>query len=713
MGDLKGASVRGWREELRRARAVDWLALLVLLCLALSAGAAPAGAAPAAESDAGMLLIGAPGATEMTPGLRVHTQIHAQVTGSLARVRLVQDFTNPRDAWVDGLYVFPLASEAAVDELGMRIGDRLIRGEIQPRAMARATFEAAASAGQRASLVDQQRPNLFSARVANIPPGALVRIEIAYLETLPWRDGRYTLHVPLALTPRYAPVAPSTPAAGNDGAAAMSPASAAEASAADSPDAVAASVSVRPQAATASIDVELAPGFPIDGVRSVHHPVTLDTAADGRTHVSAPAAADDRDFELIWQPREATLIAPAVFTERAGDATYALVMLTPPEAFHGAARARELTFVIDTSGSMWGPSIEQARAALQLGVDRLSAQDRFNIVRFSSDATRLFPQASPTTPENRAMAARFIAGLRADGGTEMRPALELAFGSQGHDERLRQIVFITDGCVSNEAELLKLIGERLGSTRLFTVGIGVAPNSFFLTEAARAGRGSFTLIARREELALRMADLFLKLEQPALTELVLQWPGALRADPAAALPLDLYVGDPLTSVVRLTGGADLKTSGILTLSGRSAGAAWVRQLPIPPALPQSGIAKLWARERIAELTRQRHLGGDPNTLDAEIERLALEHHLVSARTSLVAVEEQALRPAGAEHGLEQAPTAAPMGGAWAMTTGFTQTASWAQVWLRVGLALLVLAGLLALVSVHLWRVQLLIAESRR
>ena len=358
----------------------------------------------------------------------------------------------------------------------------------------------------------------------------------------------------------------------------------------------------------------------------------------------------------------------------------------PPQMAAERSYKREVLFIIDTSGSMSGPSIEQAREALRLGVARLQATDTFNIIRFSNDATSLFPTSQAAVAINRQSAADFIAGLEAEGGTEMRSALDLAFSMPPTLDALRQIVFVTDGSVSNEAELVNLIHTRSAGARLFTVGIGAAPNAYFMREAAAAGRGSYTFIPQIQHVSERMDDLFRKLESPALVGLQLHWPDGADATLAASLPSDVYAGDPLTVVAKLSA----VPKGVLTLTGRSGGSEWTRQLPIKMVTEQSGISKLWARERIGELSRQKNLGGDAAEAESQIVSLALAHHLVSDYTSLVAVDVTPLRPTDAALRPEQAPTSAPRGGAWAQTTGFAPTATPAP--------LLMLLGLLALAA---------------
>jgi Ca-activated chloride channel homolog len=344
-------------------------------------------------------------------------------------------------------------------------------------------------------------------------------------------------------------------------------------------------------------------------------------------------------------------------------------------------------FIIDTSGSMSGSSIEQARAALRLGVGRLQPGDTFNIIRFSNDATSLFPTSQPAVGVNRQSAVDFIDGLVADGGTEMRNALELAFSMPPTLDALRQIVFVTDGSVSNEADLVKLISNRVGGARLFTVGIGSAPNAYFMREAAAAGRGSFTFIPQIDQVSERMGDVFRKLENPALVDLQLHWPGGAVATLAAKLPSDVYAGDPLTVVAKLSS----LPQGVLTLNGRSGGGAWTRQLPLKIVSDRSGIAKLWARERISALARQKNLGGDATEAENQIVALALQHHLVSDYTSLVAVDDTPVRPVGVDARTEQVPVSAPRGTPWANTTGFAKTATPAPLLMLIGLLALGMA----------------------
>jgi hypothetical protein len=238
------------------------------------ASAQPASAHPSIEAESGTLYLKASPDADAYEALRVATSMQAQITGNVARVHVTQKFSNFGSGWVEGLYVFPLSADAAVDEIFMRVGERTVRGEIQERAEAEAAYAQARRAGKQASIVDQERPNMFTTAVANIAPNSSVSIEITYLETIPYRDSRYSLRLPLAITPRYTP--------------------------GDGPD------PATPERVTAArqavdISVELTAGFPLASVASLHHVVEVkDDASGKRIHFSGSQIAADHDFELVW-----------------------------------------------------------------------------------------------------------------------------------------------------------------------------------------------------------------------------------------------------------------------------------------------------------------------------------------------------------------------------------------------------------------------------
>ena len=242
-------------------------------------------------------------------------------------------------------------------------------------------------------------------------------------------------------------------------------------------------------------------GTPLGSVTSSYHDTMIEKADGDRVAVYLMKEQEDadRDFELVWKPAAGAAPKAALFTETVGDAAYALLMVTPPEAGVRekaaiASQPRETILVIDTSGSMNGAPMEQAKAALIVALGTLRPQDRFNVIEFNSGAWALFPDALPVTPATLDQARAWVKNLKARGGTEMAIALRMALPEKRTVESgvLRQVIFATDGEVSNEDELFKLIYERLGNSRLFTVGIGSSPNGHFMTKAAQFGRGTFT-----------------------------------------------------------------------------------------------------------------------------------------------------------------------------------------------------------------------------
>lgn len=638
---------------------VGTLALAVLGLLAgLAAGALPAHAqTPEADAPIGLYFRSAePGSAFEAPLLK--TDVLLDVHGMVTRATVRQVFHNPSDRWLEGIYVFPLPERSAVDRLTMRVGERRIEGRIMEKAEAERAYLEAADNGQRASLVSGERPNVFVTSVANIGPGEDITVEIGYQDAVRYESGVFSLRFPMVVAPRYTPALPERPDA--EVAAMPQP----------GPDTIA---MPRPERAPRdlfgpahtdggkhnflSLTVSLDAGLPLASLRSLYHQVVIESGADGRQTVTLKneAVPADRDFVLEWAPEASAAPQAAVFAEQVGQDAHLLVMLVPPATQSDAAlparQPRELVFIIDTSGSMHGDSLDQAKAAVIDALKRLRPEDRFNVIQFNSTAHTLFPEPVPATPGNAAIAWHYVSALQADGGTEMRPALELALGKAADDGVLQQVVFLTDGAVGNEEELFRLVAERLGQQRLFTVGIGSAPNSYFMRKAAEIGRGSFTHIGDLREVKPRMDALLAKLEQPALTDIRVGWP--LSAGKRVELyptPLpDLYAGEPVTFAARLEG-VDLKElDGELLVSGNAAAGPWQQRAALS-ALPSApGVASVWARAKLAQIEDGLYRGGedtDRAAIRAQALALALQHKMVTRYTSLVAIDEAVARPDG-------------------------------------------------------------------
>jgi len=274
----------------------------------------------------------------------------------------------------------------------------------------------------------------------------------------------------------------------------------------------------------------------------------------------------------------------------------------------------------------------------------------------------------------------------------MRPALDMALSSKTEETHLRQIVFVTDGSVGYEDEMFSMIEDKLGSARLFTVGIGSAPNSWFMRKAAEAGRGSYTFISALHEVREKMEGLFRKLEHPQVTDIAVQWPSSVAIESYPQTIPDLYLGEPVSLKIRASG--EFRASDTVRISGNFVTGAWSKSLSLQSPEKSEGIGALWARARIAELMEKERRGGDPAELRAAILETALAHHLVSKYTSLVAVDKTPVRPAGDALSSELVPNLMPYGQSTNAIFGFPATATNAPMLRMTGAACLLAALLL-------------------
>ncbi|RMH33117.1 MAG: marine proteobacterial sortase target protein [Nitrospirae bacterium] len=596
--------------------------------------------------DAGLYFVSeTPGALYEAPVLK--SEVRIEVHGLLVQTTVRQHFYNPSNQWVEGIYVFPLPERSAVDRLRMQIGNRFIEGGIEEKEEAKRVYEQAKREGKRASLVSSARDNVFSTRVANVAPGEEVIIEIGYQDTVRYLDHRYSLRVPMVVAPRYVPGKPIIDRAGDIGTTDVPDAGDILAPLAD-PE--------RDPINPVTLTVMLDPGFEPEQVASLYHPITIETQTGGArviTLADGPVAAN-RDFVLEWRVPQRDEPTVSLFAEQKETDTYLYGVLFPPESPTAVSRPRprDLILVVDISGSMAGTSIAQVKEALRFILSRLHPRDRFNLITFESTTAQLFHTVRPATTDNLATALQFVQGLEANGGTEILPAITLALTETPDRERLRQVVVLTDGAIGYEAQVLETIHRLLGTQRLFTIGIGSAPNSYFMREAAEAGRGTFTYIGDIAETKERLLALFSKLEHPMVTDVTLawEWPDdrASAWTKAERYPCpipDLYRDEPITMTAKLPNLTLDRLDGRLIVTGSTGSKPWSRTVDAHAVKTESGVAKVWARRKIAQIMAERLRGTlAPQEARARIVSVALEHHLVTPFTSLVAVERERVRP---------------------------------------------------------------------
>jgi Ca-activated chloride channel family protein len=445
---------------------------------------------------------------------------------------------------------------------------------------------------------------------------------------------------------------------------------------------------------TARLDV----GMPLASIDASYHEIAMTRRAGIYAVRLANGVSEmDRDFLLQWQPVSGSTPTAALFTEEVEGVHYGLLMLLPPSPQRASTpMPREIVFVVDTSGSMGGVSIRQARQSLDEALRQLRPQDSFNIIAFNSSHRALYREPVPATSHHIQQATEFVRHLSASGGTEMMPALLAALGKQREPDQLqqqaalRQVIFITDGAVGNEAALFERISAQLGRNRLFTVGIGSAPNSWFMRKAAQYGRGTYTYIGDVGEVAGKMSALFGQLSRPAAVDIDVEWPAAVDAWPQR-LP-DLYLGEPLLLAARF---GETLPAGDVTVRGTLAGKDWRTDLAIPGNTDPShrvdhpGVASLWAKYKIQSLLDEKARGRADQEVRAEVLPVALEHQLISPYTSFVAVEERISRPDPETLESKPVPNSRPRGqSAQPFAYPNTATTARAQIWLG-GLALLI------------------------
>jgi Ca-activated chloride channel family protein len=573
-----------------------------------------------------------------------HTEVEAHITGFVSRVRVRQTFSNPRPQKIEAVYVFPLPQDAAVDAMVMTVGDRRIVGRIKPRQEARTIYEAARRAGHVASLLDQERPNIFTQSVANIEPGARVVIEISYVETLTFADGFFEFVFPMVVGPRYMPGTPT----GTTGTG-WSP------DTSQVPDASRISPPVAPPDTRAGHDISLVvhldAGMTIRDLRSTLHEVNIVRHGPQRATVTLRNKAElpNRDFILRYRTStDAIGDAFLLHTDERGT-FFTLIVQPPRRVLPEQAVPKELLFVIDRSGSMRGFPIDKAKETMRLLITRMNPHDTFNLLSFAGGTGRCFPRPVPNTPANRARALRYLQDLYGSGGTEMMSAIREALGGTPDPDRVRIVAFMTDGYIGNDDAIIDAVRQHAGTTRVFAFGIGNSVNRFLLDGMAHAGRGAVeyvTLQSQGKEAAQRF---FKRVQAPVLTDITLDWGGLPVTEVYPRQVPDLFSHTPIMVHGRLS---EL-TSGTVVLRGTTGSGPFERRIAIRSTEPASGheaLASLWARAKVTALMMQDHTavhrGSMPAAGREAITNLGVRYGLLTPFTSFVAVEEMTVTAGG-------------------------------------------------------------------
>ena len=562
--------------------------------------------------------------------------LNIEVNGLVAYAQIKQVFINPYNIELEGKYQFPLPENAAIKHLKVKVADKEIIGQIMEKKAAKAVYERAKKSGKKASLVQQQRPNLFTNNIANIPAQSTVVVTLDFIMPVTFNLNQLSLKLPLAMTARYhSENYQKSPAQQHTD---FTP----------------------PQAkvlanSQASINIVLNAGASVATITSNSHKIkTKALTGDQASHLitlTEEQTIANSDFELNWrlQPNQKPQVIS--FTEQIGSEYFTLLTFFPPSVDQTTTLARDIIFIIDTSGSMQGNSMVQAKASLQEAILKLNTKDSFNIIAFDDSVKLLFPDTNMASRRNIGQAQQFINNLQADGGTEMyRPlsqALVMAKAQQQTVKAIRQVIFITDGAVANEFELMQLLDGAQRNFRLFTVGIGAAPNGYFMKKAAQFGRGSYVFIKNNNEVQSQMSALMSKINHPTITNIDLMFDNQVHqeVDVYPKRIADLYIGEPLQIAIK----SKLPITSIQVM-GDSAESPWYQQVIIDDSHSSRGISTLWARRKIESLLDSLVTGADKDQVKSQVISTSITHQTLSPYTSFIAVEKPAeLLPLTAKH----------------------------------------------------------------
>lgn len=560
------------------------------------------------------------------------TTVEVKVAGVVADVRIRQVYRNAGAVPLEAVYLFPGSTRAAVYGMEMRIGERVLKAQVQERTEARRTYETAKAEGKRGSLLEQQRPNVFQMNVANILPGEEVAVDLRYTEPLIPEAGEYAFVFPTVVGPRYG---------GRHPAGALPPQQAWV-----SNPYLAEGV---PSPATFDITVDLATGIPIQNLQSPSHKIKPEFHGEARASIAllpGEPPGNDRDFILKYRLADRKIEAGLLLSREEKENFFALMVEPPRRITPAQIPPREYTFVVDVSGSMSGFPLETAKALFRELAAGLRPVDRFNVLQFSGGNSLLSPTALAATPENLRRACDTLDREHGGGGTELLPALERVLSLPADEAASRSIVVITDGYVSCEPEAFELIGRSLNRANLFAFGIGSSVNRFLIEGMARAGHGEPFIVTHPREVREEVAKFVKYVSAPVLTRIAVSTPGFDTYEVEPRSVPDLLGERPLVIFGKWRGEA----RGEIVLKGMAGDGEWVHRVPVAEAVPVSesrALAHLWARSRIATLSDQIALGsGDTKERVREVTSLGLTYNLLTAYTSFVAVDATPARQSG-------------------------------------------------------------------
>jgi len=618
-----------------------------------------------AHAEGRLAIVDAKGQTQSFCPLK-HTDVKAQISGFVARVHVEQEFTNPSRTAIEAVYTFPLPDDAAVDGMTMRIGKRIVKGEIKKREEARQIYQAAKDAGQSAALLDQERSNVFTQSVANIMPGENVTIQITYVNLLKYSEGRYEWAFPMVVGPRFTPTGgytvPGKRGAPSSGQAPNTKAVVTDAEKITPP--------IAPKGTRAghdiSLSVDLDAGMALGEIKSQLHEVSVEKrgATRAKVRLNNDAEIPNRDFILRYtvagENFQTGLLTSAPQTnsdEGHGDGYFTFIVQPPATPQGAKVTPKEIIFVIDQTGSQRGLPIRKAKETMRYLVQNMNPGDSFQLLGFNTQVFPCFDAPVYNEPGNVAKALKFLEPIEGSGGTDVLKAMEYALKIKDDPGRQRIICYLTDGYVVNEPQILDFLQKNRGRAHMFPFGIGNSVNRMLIEGMAKEGMGTPEYVDLKESGEIAAQRFYRRISSPLLTDIAVDWNGLPVADVyPRRVPDIFFAGRPTIFKGRYTKGA----SRTITLRGKLNGAPWKREIRVDLPAMQSGggeaIPTLWAREKIEDLQSSDWMGlqtGEPKvSIKDQIVAVALEFKLMSHYTSFVAVEQRVVNIGGKQRTID-------------------------------------------------------------
>jgi len=560
-----------------------------------------------------------------------HTEVLSKIAGNVSRVEVTQTFENSFNEALEAIYVFPLPDEAAVDDMEIKIGERIIKGNIKKREEAKEIYEQARREGRTAGLLEQERDNIFTQSLANIKPGEAIDVTIRYTDSLKFTGGDYEFVFPMVVGPRFIPGTPIDESGDTD----------------QVPDASRITPPVIPPETRSGHDigvtVEIDAGVPVSNVRSTSHQLTIEQ--DGqivRVKLGKEDTIPNKDLIVRYQVSsdntQATVLSQS--DERGGH--FAVYLIPALDYRSNEIVPKDVVFLMDTSGSQHGDPLLKSQELMRRFINGLNPDDTFTIIDFSDTTTQLSTHPLPNTAQNRTKAISYINQLQANGGTYLlngiRSVLNFPAAPAG---RLRSIVLLTDGYIGNDNEILAEVQQKLQpGNRLYSFGVGSSPNRFLLNRIAEIGRGTSQIVRHNEPTEDVAEKFFRQINNPVLTNIQVAFEGTGEAVIYPSAPPDLFTQEPLVLFGRVSPVSEDHPVSTLRITGTAAGGTHYEKT-FNLNLEETGnpaIAQLWGRARIKDLMQQM-FGYETKAGVEAVTDTALTYQLLSQYTAFVAVSD--------------------------------------------------------------------------